>query len=224
MRTLFATVFAATMAGPGLQAQEAAPPPSPPPPEAADLRLTRLFVAPTARSLPRGRGSLGLTEVFFPSVEVGLTNRVSFWAFGALPTEDLSDGGIQVAPKIQLLNGTHVQAAVGGSLAFSSGSASAGAYGVVTVGSADTALSVGYQYDYLPSMNSWEGSPGTLFFGAEKAIGRRFRLIVEGNIVLHSVDSFLIAGGRFSRGRWSVDLGVLRGTETLPFFTIAWAF
>ena len=105
---------------------------------------------------------------------------------------------------------------VGGSLASSSGSASRGLtewsrWGVPTPRSPS-----GTRYDYLPSMNSWEGSPGTLFFGAEKAIGRRFRLIVEGNIVLHSVDLDPDCRWALRRGRWSVDLGVLRGTETLP--------
>jgi hypothetical protein len=233
-RTLFALALAATIAGPELHAQEAAPPtptsglePSclPNAASAVDVRLTRLFVAPTARSLPRGRGSVGLTEVVFPSVEVGLSNRVSVWTFGVLPAEGLSDGGIEVAPKIQLLSGTHVQAAVGASLAVGSGGTWPGVYGVVTLGSADTAVTVGYMYDYVAGMNSEQGSSGTFFFGAEKAIGRSLRLIGEGDIIIgDSVNSFLVGGARFTRGRWSVDLGVLFGSEVFPFLTIAWAF
>ena len=38
---------------------------------------TRLFLAPTARSLPRGDGTIGLTEIGAPWGEVGLTDRVS---------------------------------------------------------------------------------------------------------------------------------------------------
>jgi len=234
--------FAATIA-PELRAQEALPPapmpapepakaPEPPRATPADVRLTRLFFAPTARSLPRGKGSLGLTEVIFPSAEVGLTNRVSVLGYGVLPLEDVSGGGVVLAPKIQLLRHARVQAAIGAVQGFGSGGTGGITYGVVTLGSADAAATVGYGYGYGDLADS-EGSPGVLFLGAEKAIGRHVRLIVEGYVggaALGLPDQTFLGGLRVNGGRWSADLGVIvpiyeTGSGTpFPVFTIAWAF
>jgi hypothetical protein len=69
-----------------------------------------------------------------------------------------------------------------------------------------------------------EDSPGAFFFGAEKAFGRSFRLILEGHPVRDSVNSYWVGGARFSRRRWSVDVGVVAGSEIFPFLAVAWAF
>ncbi len=197
-----------------------------------DIGPTRLFFAPTARSLPRGKGSLGLTEVVFPSVEVGLTDRVSVGGFGVLPLEDLSDGGVVLAPKIQLLSRTRVQGAVGVVQLFGPGETGGIAYGVVTLGGADAGVTVGCGYGYGGVADSG-GSRSVLFLGGEKAIGRSWRLIFEGYVggaALGLPEQTLIGGFRFSRGRWSLDLGAVvpvyeSGSGTpFPFFTIARAF
>jgi hypothetical protein len=207
---------------------------APEPPVAPPLGLgpSRLFFAPTARSLPRGTGSLGVTEIVFPSGEVGLTNRLSLRAFGVPPLEGLSDGGIVLAPKVQLLASSRVQGAVGAAQTFGSGWTGGIVYGVVTLGSADTAVTVGCGYGYGQVADS-EGSPAAFFFGAEKAVGRSWRLVAEGYVggaALGLPDQTLVGGTRFSRGRWSADLGgVVPVYQSgvgmpFPFFTIAWAF
>jgi len=141
--------FAATISTGELCAQE--PPPATRPFAAnavppAEVGPTRLFFAPTARSPRRGKGSLGLTEIVFPSAEVGLTDHVSFRGFGVLPLEDLSAGGVVLAPKVQLLSRTRVQGAVGAAHLFGPGETGGIVYGVVTLGSADAGVTVGYGY------------------------------------------------------------------------------
>lgn len=42
-----------------------------------DPHDTRLFFAPTARSLKRGEGYVGVYEIFLPFVQVGVTDRFS---------------------------------------------------------------------------------------------------------------------------------------------------
>lgn len=199
-----------------------------------DARATRLFFAPTARSVPRGRGSAAVTEVIFPSVEVGLSNRVSVAAIGVLPVEDLSDGGIVLAPKIQVLAGPRVQAAVGLFQGFGAGVSGGLGYAVVTLGGASTSATIGYGYGYGGATDG-EGSSSLVFLGAERTVGRSFRLIVEGYVggagLGFASDVALVAGARFGRGRFSVDLGAVvpfyegSGVGTpFPVATIAWAF
>jgi hypothetical protein len=206
--------------------------PRPATPTPAEVGPTRLFFVPTARSLPRGKGTAGLTEVAFPWVDVGLTTRVSLMGAGVLPLEGLSDGGVVVAPKVQLLSGRRVQGAIGAAHFFCPGETGGVAYGVVTVGSAGTAVTVGGGYGYGQLADSG-GSPAVFFLGGEKALGRSWRLVVEGLVggaALGLPDQTVVGGVRFSRGRWSADVGaVVPIYETgsgmpFPVFTVARAF
>src|SRR5262245_16836364 len=99
-------VLAISLSGWELQADDAAPPA----PDGGGP--TRLFFAPTARSQPRGGVSLGLTEIAFPWVEVGIWDRFSVQAVPLLLGE-LTGTGLVVAPKLQVVRSRHVQAAIG---------------------------------------------------------------------------------------------------------------
>ena len=237
------TLVVATAGHPS-SAQE--PPPAPRPPVAdpgsaaearqagpADLGPTRLFLAPTARTPPRGKGTFGLTEIAFPWGEVGLTSRVSMRVFAVPPLGDLTSAGVVIEPKIQLYGGTGIQAAVGVVQVFSAQGETGGiGYGVVTLGGAEVGVTAGYGYGYGGMVDS-EGSRGVLFLGAEKALGRHWRLVAEayvGGAAFGLPDQTILGGFRFSRGRFSTDLAV-----AVPFYetgsglpgpvlTIAWAF
>src|SRR5262245_15893093 len=101
---------------------------------------TRLFVAPTARSLRPGTGFAGTTEILLPFCEVGLTKRLSVLA-AATPVEG---GIVGVMPKLQLYSGRRMQAAVGVAQLFGSGYSGGIGFGVVTLGSSDFGVTVGY--------------------------------------------------------------------------------
>jgi SAM-dependent methyltransferase len=192
---------------------------------------TRLFFAPTARALPRGQGSVGLTEIAFPWAEAGIVDRVSILGLVVPPLGDLSSGGGVVAPRIQLVRHARFQAAAGVIQAIGEQAGGVG-YGVVTLGSASTALTAGYGYAYGQGVDSG-GSRGVVLVGVEKAVHRSLRLVVEGWIggqAMGLPDRTFIAGVRLSRGRWSVDLAAVvpvyetgAGTPA-PLLTVARAF
>jgi hypothetical protein len=224
--------LAITTSVPGVCAEEH--PTGPQPPIAADsprvvaAAPTRLFFAPTASALARGSVSAGLTEIGFPWVEVGLASRVSVLVGGVLPLV----GGVVLEPKVQVVSGTPVQAAVGVAHLFAPGRNGGVAYGVVSAGSSRAAFTVGAGYGYGQLADSG-GSPAVLFVGGEKALGRSFRLMVEGYVSgtgLGMPAQTVIAGTRCTRGRWSVDMGVLVPIyETgagmpFPVFTLSRAF
>ena len=79
----------------------------------ANVGPTRLFLAPTARTPPRGKGTFGLTEIAFPWGEIGLTDRAGLRVFAIPPLGDLTSAGVVIEPKIQLYGGARLQAAVG---------------------------------------------------------------------------------------------------------------
>jgi hypothetical protein len=193
---------------------------------------TRLFFAPTARSVPRGDGSLGLTEIAFPWAEFGLLDRVSVRGYVAPPLEDLTSAGIVLGPKLQILRQSQIQAAIGVFQQFSTSGAGGVGYGVVTIGGRGTSATVGLGYGYGSVADSG-GSKAVVFVGAEQAVGRSVRLVVEayvGGEAFGLPEQTLMTGARLSFGRWSLDLGVAipfyeTGSGTPgPIVTIARAF
>ena len=208
-----------------------APMAEPPRPRGAYAGPTRLLFAPTARSMPRGRGSLQLTEALFPWAEVGLLNHVSLGGYGIVPMEDTSNlWFLALNPKIQVLDQPGVQAAVGSFVGTSGGLG----YGVVTLGSPSTSLTVGYGHGF----GTWSeverhASPYVVFMGAEKALGGSCRLILEaylGGTAFGLPEQTLLVGARFGKGRWSADVGAIvplwetGGGLAVPVFTLGWAF
>ena len=236
--TLCVSIFTVGLSGPELRGQE--PPPgtqpsvaAPVPPTSStpavpgEFGPTRLLLAPTGRSMPSGRGAVGLTEIGIPWCEWGLTRRVSVLAGAAVPL-----GVLGISPKIQVYGGRRAQAALGVVASFDDGGFGGIAYGVVTLGAADAGVTLGYGYGFGQLADSG-GSRGVLFLGGEKAIGRHLRLIVEGYVggaAMGLPDATFLGGLRFGSGRWSVDVGVVvpvyeTGSGTpVPLLTIGWAF
>jgi len=167
---------------------------------------TRLFVAPTARSLRPGAGLVGTTEILLPFCEVGITKRLSVLA-AATPIE----GGVAgVMPKLQLYSGRRLQAAIGVAQIFGSGYAGGIGFGVLTLGSPDFGVTVGYGHGYGELADS-VGPPHFVFAGIDKALGRHFRLVGEsyfGGQGLGMPDRTLMAGLRFRGGAFWADMGV----------------
>ena len=209
-----------------------APPPAPEPAAAAGEPEmgTRLFFAPTARSLPHGTGSVGLTEIAFPGFEAALGDRVS--VLGVVPPlKGLTGAGLVLAPKVQLVRRERFQAAAGVMHAFGAGDAGGVAYGVVTVGNTRTGATLGVGYGYGGWVDD-TGSRAIVFVGLDHRLARSFRLVLEGWIgrgALGLPDTTLIGALRVGR-RWSVDLGVVvpvyeTGSGTpFPLITIARRF
>ena len=126
----------------------------------ADPNPTRLFFGPTARSLKRGEGYLGVYEVVMPFVQVGVTNRLSVG--GGTPIW-FGNGGDRVfwfTPKVTVFDRGRTSAAAGVMHMTGIEDDSIGvAYGVVTHGTRDTAITVGGGYAYATGGDTLDTAP-----------------------------------------------------------------
>ena len=170
----------------------------------SDEHRSRLFFAPTGRSLERGQVSVGVFEFLAPFVQVGVTDRFSVG--GGTPLIfgfDEGDRPIWLTPKMQVYRGDHAQAAVGVLQLFSvSGDAAGIAYGVTTLGSADNAVTVGAGMAYAD-----DGRGGVVMIGGERRVRRNLKVITE-NYLWEGGNGFLSGGVRFIGERLSADLAL----------------
>lgn len=192
----------------------------------ADSNPTRLFFAPTGRSLKKGEAYFGVYEILLPFVQVGITDRLSVGGgsplfFGA----DLGDRPFWFSPKIEVVRGRRTHVSVGALHFLNMGDYSAGiAYAVATHGTADAALTVGGGYAYSSNDKEREGAP-VVMVGGEKRVSRRFKVVTE-NYWFSNVG--LVSGGfRYMGERFAADLGLvapLAGDDifVFPMLNFVW--
>ena len=194
----------------------------------SDPNPTRLFFAPTGRSLKRGEAYFGVYEIVLPFVQYGITDRISIGG-GTPLILGRSNLPFWVTPKIQVYKAKSTEVSLGVLHFFNVGDYNLGiAYGVVTTGSVDSALSIGAGYAYERSGEEGDdgGSP-LLMVGAEHRVSRRIKLVTE-NYVFR--DGGLASGGlRFLGERLSVDLGLVSPIGVgefvaAPIINFVWKF
>ena len=171
----------------------------------ADQHRSRLFFAPTGRSLEQGQVSVGVFEFMAPFVQVGVTD--DFSVGGGTPLifgiEDF-DRPFWITPKYRVLNTEKVQAAVGVLHVFDTSAGDSGgiAYGVGTFGSSDNALTVGAGMAY-----SGDSRGGIAMIGGERRVAPHLKVITE-NYIWQNGEGILSGGVRFMGERLSADLGL----------------
>ena len=170
----------------------------------SDLHRTRLFFAPTARSLKQGEVSFGVFQFIAPFVQVGVTDRISVG--GGTPLLfgfDDWDRPFWFTPKVQVVNAQNVQGAVGLLHVFDVNGDSAGiAYGVGTVGNTDNAFTGGAGMTYAGDSRAW-----IVMGGAEGRVSRAVKLMTE-NYVWQNGEGIISGGVRFLGERLSADLAL----------------
>lgn len=171
-----------------------------------DPNPTRLFFTPTGRSLKTGEAYFGVYEILLPFVQVGITDRFSIGA-----GTPLIFGGVEhpfwVTPKVQLMETRSTAMSAGVMHFFNIDDASIGiAYGVVTQGNTDHAVTVGLGYSYARSDDEDAGS-GVLMLGGERRVSRRIKLVTE-NYVFKG-GGFVSGGLRFFGEKLSADIGLV---------------
>ena len=189
-----------------------------------DPNPTRLFFAPTGRSLRRGEGYFGVYEILLPFVQVGITDRISFGAGTPLVFGADSGHPVWITPKVQVLSVRNTDAAVGVMHFLNVGDGSFGiAYAVVTQGNTDSAVTGGIGYAY----ERYGGNDGSMvaMIGGEHRVSRGLKLISE-NYVWRG-GGIATGGVRFLGERLSVDLGLLvpLGTDepiAFPMVNFVW--
>jgi hypothetical protein len=217
----------------------------------ADSNGTRLFFAPTGRSLPKGQGYVGVYEFLLPFVQVGVTDRLSLGV--GTPLLFFGDEDVRpvwFTPKYQVYRSERVNAAIGVMhfVVFGDDTKMGLAYGVTTVGNDDRALTVGAGWAYARYQDTEYGAdcfgpgpprtcagvevtktPGSpvLMLGGERRISRRLKLISE-NYVFES-GGLVSAGVRFLGERLTADFGFFSplSAEELfvaPVINFVWTF
>jgi len=179
-----------------------------------DPNPTRLFFGPTGRPLKRGDVYLGVYEVFIPFVQVGITDRFSIGGGTPLVFGGGGDRPFWLTPKFTVVSRPKTQVAVGAMHMMNIDGDSLGvAYGAVTQGTRDTALTVGAGYAYAEFEDS--GAP-VVMIGGEHRVHRHVKLVTENYVF--SEGGIASAGVRFMSGRLSADLGLATPLGVDEFF------
>jgi hypothetical protein len=192
-----------------------------------DPNPTRLFFAPTGRSLARGTAYFGVYEILLPFVQVGITDRISFGGGTPLVFGDGSEHPFWITPKIQLLDQQSTQVAAGVMHFINVGDGTLGiAYGVATYGNSNSAFTAGAGYAYARS-NGASGGAGVLMFGGEHRATRRIKLISEN--YAWGGGGVAMGGIRLLSDRLSADMGMVVpiGADSFfafPMINFVWKF
>jgi hypothetical protein len=171
-----------------------------------DPNATRLFFGPTGRSLAKGQAYFGVYEFVMPFVQVGVTDRLSIG--GGTPLVfglgDEGDRPFWITPKLQLLNRSRTQVAVGTFHVFNPHGEGGGVgYVVGTHGDTGGSVTVGAGLAY----GTEGGRSGVLMIGGERQVRRSLKLITE-SYVWKGGDGMASAGIRFFGDRLSADLAI----------------
>lgn len=190
-----------------------------------DPNPTRLFFAPTGRSLRAGEAYLGGYEVMLPFVQYGVTDRFSIGGGTPLMFVDGGEHPFWFTPKFQVVRDGSTAAAVGVLHFANMGDSSAGiAYAVVTQGTVDAAVTVGGGYAYASDDPGRAGEP-VVMAGGEKRLSKRLKVVTEN--YWFAGNGLLSGGVRFLGDRLSVDLGLVSPlgsdiTLVLPMVNFVW--
>lgn len=199
---------------------------------AEDRHTTRLFFAPTGRTLREGTGYAGFFFVL-PFVGYGATDGVTL-AGGVPFVGSLEETPFWIAPKVRVLDRPAAQVSTGvfaihvpgqgdeycepecGELRGASWNGIA--YGVGTFGNSDDALHAG-----AGVMFGGDGPRLPVMVGGERRVSRRNKLITE-NWLIPGEGGAASLGVRRLGESWTVDYGLMfvfgDGAEEVPYFPI----
>ncbi len=189
-----------------------------------DPNDTRLFITPTARTLPQGTGRFSNYLIFFPSVAYGFTGRLDGSVAASLPID--GTGFVSANVKYGIAQTAQASFAVGVSAGTAYGknvdSGIGGTfYGLATVGSATTSATVGAYGIYTTASTGGDGSfdVGNGFgiaVGLEQQVSNSVKLMSE-NLFLHVVED---GGGTGGAGAVGIRFfsGRIAGEVALPVY------
>lgn len=184
-----------------------------------DPSRTRLFFAPTGRTLRRGEGYFSDAYVFFPSFQGGLTDRVSFGGgMSLIPGVGLGEQAYFVTPKVGIIARPKLNVAVGALVAgvpdFFEDSPVGLAYGVATYGDEDASLTFGSGFGFSRSSTS----QALFLLGGSTRLSRTIALVSENYVYSGDGTNGLVSAGiRFMGEQIAVDLaGFTAGGADVP--------
>lgn len=183
-----------------------------------DPNRTRLFFAPTARTLEQGKGYFSAYEIFWPSVAIGITDYITL-AGGMSLVPGSRDQMFYVNPKVRFLNLESVSLGAGLIYTRVDYYSNLGiVYGVSTIGSERTALTVGIGWGFEDDREFNQNL--FLLLGGEVQVSNSLKLISENWII--SDDAIISFGIRFFGDNLAADFGLFRPVDVYikgwPFF------
>ena len=188
-----------------------------------DPSRTRLFFAPTGRMLRSSETYFTDAYVFFPSLQVGVTDLFSLGGgVSIIPGVGLDQQIYYLTPKVGLYASPDVNVAVGALVAGAgviSDQTPAGiAYGVVTLGDENTSVTVGSGFGFVRGNTS---STAVLMVGGSTRVSKSVALVSENYLTSESGARLLVSGGiRFMSEHIAVDLaagGASGSTTIVPY-------
>lgn len=191
-----------------------------------DPNPTRMFFAPTARSLPRGSGHVGVYEIFLPNVQFAITDRLSVGGGTFLIFGGGTEHPVWVTPKLQVVHSTDLDVAVGTMHFFGIEDLNGGiAYAVGTHGSPDGAVTAGVGWGYSGS----NVGSAVIMLGGERRMSARTKFITENYVSTKTGRGVLMYGIRLMGDRLSTDFHLLTpfgesGLITFPSVNFTWKF
>ncbi len=188
-----------------------------------DPNATRLFFGPTARPVGAGQGYLGVYEVVFPFVTVGVGDNLTLSGGTPLVPEIIGEVWY-FAPKLTVMQ-TERMAVAGGALVGAADGETAGIlYGVGTLGDPDRAVTAGAGWAFS---NGDVHNQAVLMLGGELRAGPNVKLITENYFITGEDVAALSAGIRFFGERLSADLGIAASPSEsgfIPLVNFVYAF
>jgi hypothetical protein len=192
---------------------------------------TRLFFAPTGRTLNAGEGYLADHLLFFPALTLGLTDRLTMGGgFSIVPGINLTDQLFFVTPKLGLISSRDINVAVGAFVGGFPGTdevnGTAGVvYGVGTFGSLDQSVTAGLGFGFL---NRDVAEKAIFMLGGEKRVSENISIVSENWHMPGAEAPVLSAGVRMFGEFFSVDLGMMGfpggDLSTFPYFDVVISF
>jgi hypothetical protein len=187
---------------------------------------TRLFFAPTGRSLRAGEGYFGVYELFFPFLTYGVTDYFTVAAGTPVVPGAIGEFGY-VAPKLTLIRSERVNVGTGVFAGFADGDMGGIVYAVGTWGDRDDAVTAGAGFAF--GGGEFFDEP-ILMLGGEMRAGTQLKLLTENYLVPGETGALISGGARFFGERISADVGVgayISGEESsccLPLLNFVYTF
>ncbi|MCG6912593.1 hypothetical protein LJE86_01615 [bacterium BMS3Abin03] len=169
-----------------------------------DPNRTRLFFAPTARTIPVGKGYFSSYEIIFPMLAVGITDFITVsGGMSLIPGADQQM--VYLGPKVRFYENENFS--LGGGLIYAHFNENSFgiAYGLTTIGSQMEAVTIGIGWGH----ENWEPSDKPfILLGGEVQVSNSFKFITENWILPETV--IVSAGIRFFGDNLAADFAFLR--------------
>jgi hypothetical protein len=177
-----------------------------------DPSRTRLFFAPTGRMLHKAETYFADAYIFFPSLQYGVSDRVSFGGgMSAFPGLGLDEQLYYVTPKVGVYSSPTVNVAVGllaaGARSFSDETPVGLGYGVATFGDEDGSVTTGVGFGFARTRTS---SAAAVMLGGSRRVSKSVALVSENYYFTAAGAVSLFSGGaRFMSEHIAVDVALI---------------